>query len=192
MDSSIRAGIFAFTVVTGPRFRTSTVLAVSCTGECNFFKEWFAWIFLNRACWGCLFTLLHLIINIDWCLILGLTNGSNNPCPRFRTYKELLQLVRRIDEEGNEVSVGDMIELEYQLNHALMHTRSTKVFFIYSTFPLGRKGNLQRKKQLKMQIFEKATINLIMPWMRAFPSGNLSALVFIFSVGEWAFNESRT
>ncbi|KAI3709032.1 hypothetical protein L2E82_38740 [Cichorium intybus] len=53
-------------------------------------------------------------------------SGSNNPCPRFRTYKELLQLVRMIDEEGNEVSVSDMIELEHQLNHALMDTRSTK------------------------------------------------------------------
>ncbi|KAI3522149.1 hypothetical protein L1887_11629 [Cichorium endivia] len=53
-------------------------------------------------------------------------SGSNNPCTRFRTCEELLQAVRRVNEEGNEVSVTDMIELEEELNLALIHTRSRK------------------------------------------------------------------
>lgn len=33
----------------------------------------------------------------------------------------------RLDEEPNEVSVTDMIQLEEELNEALMHTRARKV-----------------------------------------------------------------
>ncbi|CAI9278174.1 unnamed protein product [Lactuca saligna] len=53
--------------------------------------------------------------------------GTNHTCTRFRTCKELLESVRRVDEEGNKVSVSDMTELEEELNAALMHTRSRKV-----------------------------------------------------------------
>nr|KAJ0214442.1 hypothetical protein LSAT_V11C400157730 [Lactuca sativa] len=49
--------------------------------------------------------------------------GTNYPCTRFRTCKELLESVRRVDEEGNKVSVSDMTELEEELSAALMHTR---------------------------------------------------------------------
>ncbi|KAL7605367.1 hypothetical protein Lser_V15G14990 [Lactuca serriola] len=45
---------------------------------------------------------------------------------RFKTCNELLQSVKRVDEEGKDVSMSDMTELEKELNAALMHTRSRK------------------------------------------------------------------
>ncbi|CAI9278506.1 unnamed protein product [Lactuca saligna] len=45
---------------------------------------------------------------------------------RFKTCNELLESVKRVDEQGNDVTVSDMIELEKELNAALMHTRSRK------------------------------------------------------------------
>ncbi|GJY00756.1 hypothetical protein Tco_0358908 [Tanacetum coccineum] len=54
----------------------------------------------------------------------SLPHGIDNLCTRFPTCKELLQSVERVIEKPNELPLTDMIELEEELNAALLHTRS--------------------------------------------------------------------
>ncbi|GJT68592.1 hypothetical protein Tco_1020072, partial [Tanacetum coccineum] len=56
--------------------------------------------------------------------------GLHNQYTRFRTCKELLQAVESMNMEispPNELPLTDMLELEEELNAALMHARSRKV-----------------------------------------------------------------
>nr|GEV49976.1 agamous-like MADS-box protein AGL27 isoform X2 [Tanacetum cinerariifolium] len=52
--------------------------------------------------------------------------STNDMSTTFRTCKELLQSVERVVEEPYELPVSDMIQLEEELNDALMYTRSKK------------------------------------------------------------------
>ncbi|KAI3767532.1 hypothetical protein L2E82_17722 [Cichorium intybus] len=82
-------------------------------------------------------------------------SGVNTRCTRFQTCKELLQSVRRINEEGNEVSVTDMIKLEEELRAALMHTRSRKTQLMMeriSTFHEQERRLTQEKEELKQEL----------------------------------------
>nr|GEV37324.1 agamous-like MADS-box protein AGL27 isoform X3 [Tanacetum cinerariifolium] len=53
--------------------------------------------------------------------------STNDMSTTFRTCKELLQSVERVVEEPYELPVSDMIQLEEELNDALMYTRLKKV-----------------------------------------------------------------
>ncbi|XP_023741828.1 MADS-box transcription factor 14 [Lactuca sativa] len=81
--------------------------------------------------------------------------GTNYPCTRFRTCKELLESVRRVDEEGNKVSVSDMTELEEELSAALMHTRSRKTQLMMeriSSLHEQEKKLTEEKEEMKQQL----------------------------------------
>ncbi|CAH1419892.1 unnamed protein product [Lactuca virosa] len=85
--------------------------------------------------------------------------GTNHTCTRFRTCRELLESVRRVDEEGNKVSVSDMTELEEELNAALMHTRSRKTQLMMeriSSFHEQEKKLAEEKEELKQQVASAA------------------------------------
>ncbi|KAI3497616.1 hypothetical protein L1887_33043 [Cichorium endivia] len=87
----------------------------------------------------------------------------NNPCTRFRTCNELLQSVRRVNEEGNEVSVSDLTELEEELNDALMHARARKTQLLMehiSTF---------HEQLIKRQSWGQAIFDIQAPGL-AFPA----------------------
>ncbi|CAI9265435.1 unnamed protein product [Lactuca saligna] len=78
-----------------------------------------------------------------------------NKSTRFRTCKELLKLVRRVDEEPNEVSVGDMTKLEEELHAAILHTRSKKTQLMMermSNFHEQERKLTEEKEELKQQL----------------------------------------
>ncbi|KAI3497615.1 hypothetical protein L1887_33042 [Cichorium endivia] len=79
----------------------------------------------------------------------------NKQCTRFRTCNELLQSVRRLDEQPNELSVTEMTELEEELNDALMHTRARKTQLMMeriSTFQEQERKLTKEKEELKQQV----------------------------------------
>ncbi|GJU63716.1 hypothetical protein Tco_1245551 [Tanacetum coccineum] len=65
----------------------------------------------------------------------SLPHGIDNLCTRFPTCKELLQSVERVIEKPNELPLTDMIELEEELNAALLHTRSREVNVTLTSLP---------------------------------------------------------
>ncbi|XP_042756786.1 MADS-box protein FLOWERING LOCUS C isoform X2 [Lactuca sativa] len=78
-----------------------------------------------------------------------------NKSTRFRTCKELLKSVRRVDEQPNEVSVSDMTKLEEELHAALLHTRSKKTQLMVermSTFHEQVRKLTEEKEELKQQL----------------------------------------
>ncbi|CAH1417318.1 unnamed protein product [Lactuca virosa] len=78
-----------------------------------------------------------------------------NTCTRFQTCNELLKSVRRVDEEGDKVSVSEMTELEEELSAALMHTRSRKTQVMMeriSSFHEQERKLSEEKKELKQQL----------------------------------------
>ncbi|KAL4584417.1 hypothetical protein LXL04_009018 [Taraxacum kok-saghyz] len=81
----------------------------------------------------------------------------SNLCTRFRTCKQLLESVKRVDEEPDEVSLTDMADLEQELTHALMHTRSRKTQLMMeriSSFREQERILTEKNEQLKHQKYE--------------------------------------
>ncbi|KAI3723508.1 hypothetical protein L2E82_35134 [Cichorium intybus] len=80
--------------------------------------------------------------------------ASNDPgSTKFRTCKELLQSVRRLDEEPSKFSVSDMAELEAELTAALMHTRSRKTQLMFESMSnLQPLGCSRSQKRLQVRV----------------------------------------
>ncbi|KAL4586793.1 hypothetical protein LXL04_011437 [Taraxacum kok-saghyz] len=83
----------------------------------------------------------------------------DNPSTKFRTCKELLEMIiphiDRIDEEPNEVSLTYMIELEEELNDALLHTRSRKTQLMterMSTFHEQERKLIEENEKLEQEV----------------------------------------
>ncbi|KAI3497787.1 hypothetical protein L1887_33327 [Cichorium endivia] len=88
------------------------------------------------------------------------SSAVNSLCTRIRTCKELLKSVKRVDEEPNEVSVTDMIELGEELHAALMHTRSRKTQLMMdriSTFHEQERKLIENKEKLKQKYLASFT-----------------------------------
>ncbi|KAI3523794.1 hypothetical protein L1887_02199 [Cichorium endivia] len=74
---------------------------------------------------------------------------------KFRTCKELLQSVKRLDEEPSKFSMSDMAELEVELTAALMHTRSRKTELMLesmSNLHEQEKKLTEENEELKKQV----------------------------------------
>lgn len=78
-------------------------------------------------------------------------------CTKSRTYKELIQMVDRLDEENNseELSMADMTQIEEELDAALMQTRSIKTQLqmeYISTLQQQENNLIQEKEEIVRQI----------------------------------------
>ncbi|KAI3522140.1 hypothetical protein L1887_11620 [Cichorium endivia] len=78
-------------------------------------------------------------------------------CTKSRTYKEVIQMVDRLDEENNteELSLADMTQIEEELDAALMQTRSIKTQLqmeYISTLQQKEKNLIQEKEEITQQI----------------------------------------
>ncbi|KAI3522139.1 hypothetical protein L1887_11619 [Cichorium endivia] len=78
-------------------------------------------------------------------------------CTKSRTYKELIQMVDRLDEENNseELSMADMTQIEEELDATLMQTRSIKTQLqmeYISTLQQKGKKLIQEKEEIVRQI----------------------------------------
>ncbi|CAH1417001.1 unnamed protein product [Lactuca virosa] len=80
-------------------------------------------------------------------------------CTKFRTCKELLQMVDRLVEENNnnnkELSLVEMTQLEEELDAALMQTRSRKTQLMMeyaSTLQQQEKDLIKEKEEIVQQI----------------------------------------
>lgn len=81
--------------------------------------------------------------------------GIDKKGTKFRTCKELLQSVRRLDEEPSKFSMSDMAELEVELTAALMHTRSRKTQLMLesmSNLHEQKRKLTEENEQLKQQV----------------------------------------
>nr|KAJ0213386.1 hypothetical protein LSAT_V11C400163000 [Lactuca sativa] len=79
-------------------------------------------------------------------------------CTKFRTCKELLQMVDRLVEENNnnkDLPVVEMTQLEEELDAALMHIRSRKTQLMMeyvSTLQQQEKDLIKEKEEILHQI----------------------------------------